>query len=360
MSPPALPAPDLQHWLPATFRERGVAVPFTSPALAGARIRLLERRPDVIVPHPGGARGVYVFALASLAEFCVPTLHDFRLAARLATLPCLSPTSVRLASIAVAAEGAAGRPAAAAAAAAEAADGQRQSAFFTRLLAALEADTPATANERGVSQAVHQLARRTGRTPEAVLADISQLAAELARSALDAPPGPAAPGRGRVLLAAIATLGAEVQAWPGQGGKHPAAPQVVAAATAMQAAGGLVLREANKVMADPATLMRSWGQSQAGLAALVAQPDWMLDGWEHICLLWRICGSDEERAAALAEIALLLPPVPAEADAWFAGEAALIALLHARPPNAQAACVREPSQGVSLTARNERIRSLAA
>ncbi len=365
MSPPALPAPDLQHWLPATFRERGVTVPFTSPALAGARIRMLERRPDVIVPHPGGARGVYVLALASLAEFCVPTLHDVRLAGRLATLSGFSPGSVRAAAAAVAAEGAAGRSAASAAAAAQAADGRRQAAFFGALLAAMEPDAQATPDRRNSQLAVQQVARRTGRSPEAVMADISLLAAELARSALDGPAGAngaAPPGRGRALLAAIAAMAAEMQAWSAAEGGIPAALQAVEAAGAMHAAGRLALQAGNKLLADLPGLLGRWAESQAGVFAAVRQPDWLLDGWEHVCLLWRACGADEERAATLAEIILLLPPVPAEADLWFAGEPALLARLHARPPTTHAAglAVHDPSQAVNLKARNERIRSLAA
>ncbi len=360
-----LQAPDLQHWLPATFRERGVAVPFTTPALAGARIRMLERRPDVIVPHPGGARGVYVLALASLAEFCVPTLHDVRLAGRLASLTTFSPGSVRAAAAAVAAEGAAGRAAASAATAAEAADGRRQAGFFGALLAAMEADGQPGIERRGGQLAVQQLAKRTGCTPEAVMADLSLLAAELARSALDGPPGPggAMPaGRGRNLLAAIAALAGEIQSWSDKAGELPAAAQIVAVAGAMHIAGGLVLQAGNRRLANLPNLLSWWAESQAESLAVIRRPDWLLDGWEHVCLLWRACGPEEDRAATLAEMALLLPPVPAEAESWLAGDGTLLARLQARPLPAQAACmaIREPSRAVSLTARNERIRSLAA
>ncbi len=353
----------MQHWLPATFRERGVAVPFTTPALAGARIRMLERRPDVVVPHPGGARGVYVLALASLAEFCVPNLHDVRLAGRLAALTSFSPGAVRAAAAGVAAEGAAGRAAAAAASAAEALDSRRQAGFFGALLAAME---PEAGSDRRNSQlAVHQLARRTGRTPEAVMADLSLLAAELARSALDGPPaaqGAAVPGRGRNLLAAIAALAAGVQSWLKATGEIPAAPQILEAAGAMHEAGRLVLQAGNTRLADLPNLLGRWAESQAEILATVRRPDWLLDGWEHVCLLWRACASDEDRAATLAEISLLLPPVPAEADAWLAGEPALLARLHARPlpAYASAPAVRDSSRAIALTARNERIRSLAA
>ncbi len=401
MAPPVLPAPDVQHWQPATLRERGVAVPFTTPALAGARIRLLERRADLIVPNPGGVRGVYVFALGSLAEFCKPTLHDSRLVARLAALSCFTPGSVREAAGAVALEGAAGRPAAAAAAASAALQQQREAAYLNAFLAALQASPQQGAGQPGHNpaqnssqQAIQNLAKRTGRSPEAVMADIALLAATLARSPQDGPAAPGGrptPGRGQNLLAAIAAFAGQVEGWSNQGGQHAAAAPLVAAARTMHEAGSLVLAAGARAVNDPAALLSGWALSQANVTALVAQPDWLLDGWEHICLLWRVSELDAARAAALSEAGLVLPPVPADAALWCAGDPGLQTRLGAIPhtlaggaapqnPGAQAPgsqaggaqnagaqpasapgiIGRDPSQAVSLTARNERVRSLAA
>ena len=48
-------------YLPATFEERGVAVSFTTPALAYARIRKDYRdRLEVVLPNIGDAKGTFV------------------------------------------------------------------------------------------------------------------------------------------------------------------------------------------------------------------------------------------------------------------------------------------------------------
>ncbi len=369
MPPQSPPAPDQPQWQPATFLERGVAVPFTSPPLAGARVRQRERRCDLVVPHPGGARGVYIFSLASLGEFCVPSVHDVLLAGRLLTLPSLTPASVRLTALGVAAEGSAGRAAAAAAEAAVQADRDMETACKAMLLAALARDTDVRGLAADATQrtqiAVHQLARRTGRTPEAVAADIAVLAGRLAQAGLDVPAGPhspALPGRSRMLLKSVGAMATQVQAWGHAGGDQQAALQVAALSEAMAATGQLVLEAAHKLLLDPAALLAGWAAAPDALSARIGRPDWLLDGWEHICLLWRVSADGDARAAALAELTLLLPPIPQEAQPWFAA----IPSLRSNPPVRGAACPlpraggRIPSQAIRLIERNERIRGLAA
>ena len=358
---------DVPYWLPATLRERGLSVPFTSPALAGARVRRMDRRSDLVLPHPGGARGVYIFALGSLAEFCAATMHDVLLAQRLSAAPSLTPAAVRIAARGLAAQGAAGRAAAAAASAAEQADTRRQTAYLAMLLAGRTQDAEQAAGpDQSGQKAIHKLAARTGRTPEAVMADIELLATRLTESGLDVPAGPqatASPGRNRALLTTISAITTEIRAWAtSHASEMKTARQVVAAACAVTEAGRLLLEAAQEAVADPAALLVSWTSSQEALSALIGRPDWLLDGWEQISLLWRATDDDEQRAAALAEMALLLPPTPGEADAWFAGTPALQARLRSRPAagGLPRAGGRVPSQVVGLTERNERIRALAA
>jgi hypothetical protein len=71
----------VESFLPATFLERGVAVPFTTPQLNGARARPGERRPlELIIPNPSGGRGVYILPLEGIHDFCTLTINDRRLA----------------------------------------------------------------------------------------------------------------------------------------------------------------------------------------------------------------------------------------------------------------------------------------
>lgn len=353
-----------QTWLPATFRERGVAVPFTTPQLAGARIRLVDRRFDLIVPHPGGARGVYIFALASLGEFCAASLHDRCLAARLAVLGAPTPGAVRTASRTVAAEGAAGRAAAAAARAAETADGHIRAAFETLLLGLPPRNGIASQTELEMAQAtrkaIQALASRLGGTPEAVQVDIGRLAGQLTDAGLDSPAG----GKGRcaTLLDTMDVTADAMRHWTGTVRDHPAALQVAAAARSFSEAGRLLLAATHKTLQDPAALIAAWGGSMEAVSARCARPALLLDGWEHLCLLWRVAETNSARSEAVEEAAVLLPPIPPEAETWFEAQAPLRARLQAG--GVASALPRAgrslPSQVVNLVERNERIRALAA
>ena len=108
--------PLIQTYRPTTFRERGVAMPFTSPRLAGARVRPAERTgTEFVVPNPSGGRGVYVLHWGGVRQLCAPTVHDTLLHQRVARLPVMDPGGVRGVARQLAAEGMAGKDAALAA-----------------------------------------------------------------------------------------------------------------------------------------------------------------------------------------------------------------------------------------------------
>jgi len=96
---------------PATFVERGVNLPFTTPILLGARARPQEDGSglEVIIANPSGADGVYILPWASIPQICTPTLHDRRLWQLLRDQTSLTPRSVQDAAETVALEGLAGR-----------------------------------------------------------------------------------------------------------------------------------------------------------------------------------------------------------------------------------------------------------
>ncbi len=352
------------NWQPATFHERGVAVGFTSPMLAGARVRLLEHRHELVVPHPGGVRGVYIFALGSLAEFCAPTMYDACLARRLQTLHPLTPSAVRLAARAVAAQGAAGRAAAAAALAAAQLDSLRRAGFEASLLVALAASEacapPAHVPGREVLQT---LAGRSGRTVEAIRADVDLLADQMVGAGLDPPAGTLRRqtdrGRCSVLLASLALMAREIRAWVAQCGDQLGGGQFAVAAETAYLAGQVLLEAAQGQADDSRGLMASWAAAPEPVCARLARPDWMLDGWEPLCLSWQLAHSDDEKAEALADIVPRVPPIPREADGWFAGHPDIQARLRARAPTifVRRLSPQPPSQIVEQIARNERVRA---
>ncbi len=356
--------PDDHNWQPVTFRERGVAVGFTNPLLAGARIRHAERRCELVVPHPGGARGVYIFAIGALAEFCVPTLHDHQLAERLAGLGAFCPATVREAARAVAAGGAAGR--AAMSAARHAAELEAQDAACAQkllFLSILRQDgLGMVAPDSGASEAVLSLARRTGRDADAVRADIMCLAQTLARSGIGIPGADDARGRAGRLLDLIGSVRSSILGWAGAGPSDGPGSTVTQMLSCMHAAGQHLLLSSHALLADHAALLRAWASNPEAVAARLGRLQWLLDGWEHLCLLWQVAETDDQRAEAMGEMAAQIPPLPTEAELWLGDRAELLAPLRQRrqPAGPGGLSHRLPSQIVALVARNERIRAKAA
>ncbi len=84
------------EWQPATFLERGVAVPFTTPPVAMARLRPADdRMPEQIVANASGADGKKAFPLCALSSFTTPSMHDRLLLDLPLALPTVSPGDIR-------------------------------------------------------------------------------------------------------------------------------------------------------------------------------------------------------------------------------------------------------------------------
>ena len=321
--------PLVQAFHPATFLERGVAVPFTTPHLAGVRARPAERGGiEFIVPNPSGGRGVYILGWQGVCQICRPTVHDTRLNAHLAALPAVTPAALRHAAREVAGEGLAGREAQAAAAAGLAAEGQdRLVTNFLLLLALVRQMEPegmgdlaagrgsAFDLEQRARRSVARIAPRLGRPAEAIGAALEELAAVFAGIGL---PGQAPPPRIARLLAGLRRLQQDLGPWVLRTEVEAAArASLVAAAAALTlTCAAQTLSEAQAMTADMAEALRRWTDTPGRVAELVARPEWLLDGWEPICLLWTCAGTDAERSAALGEMAALVPVLPRETSEW--------------------------------------------
>ena len=267
-------------WQPVTFPERGVAAPFTTPHLAGARLRRGARGAlELILPDVCGPGSVGILGWDRVGSLCSPSLFDRRLGTRLAALPALTPAALRAAVIAEAAGGLAGPEAQEAAQAAQAADAGEQARAAAEL-------------------------RQVG-------LEHAGLAALLAPLGLGAEADAARLPR---LGAAVADLAAQVTE---RGAASPEDADWVAAAARHAAAAALPpLLAARALAADPAALLRRLRAAPDGVTAELQRADWVLDGWAWLCRLW--AGQAEARdvpAAALAELAALVPPAPREAGA---------------------------------------------
>ncbi len=360
--------PRLIDFVPATFLQRGVTIPFTAPELAGATARPGERVAlEMVVPNPGGGPGVYILPWDAIWSICRPTAHDCQLVASVGALRAITPAAIRSAARAVAAEGLAGREAAAAAVAATADELRARILLnFTLLLELLrqieprtpgwiapEKDRPAQIQHR--ARAIFAaLATQIGCRQETLATALEDIAGLLCGVGV----GPTADGASLpVLLAAITHLRDDLAGWadshPEQDGQEITLIDGCAALTAAAADG--VIAAARALTADLPALLRAWLQSPAGVSAILTRPDWLLDGWERICLLWRDT-PPPERGIAIIEIISLLPLVPTEANGWVPVDVARATelLRHRRSVRA----LEDWRTGVMLTdliARNERL-----
>ena len=324
--------PPILGFSPTTFLERGVAVPFTTPVLSGARARPGERTPlELIVPNPSGGRGVYILPWDGITALCSPSLHDRRLSTVVSGLRGVTPAAIRAAAREVAAQGFAGREAAQAAAAAGAADHQADLVTNFELLLELvrqveprgenpippEKDQP-THIEQRARRAVARIAPRLGRTPEVIATCLEQLGALYSGVGVH---------RMARLPALVANLGTLRNDMAGHAAANPpddpASGETLADATLIASVVDLTISCARGTLADVhaltsdiIALLRRWLAEPDDLSALLARPEWLLDGWDQIWALWQSADAHLGRGPTLVEIAGLVPVVPREVGDW--------------------------------------------
>ena len=352
-----------QVWRPVTFQERGVAVPFTTPAMAGARARSAARGVELIVPHPAGVRGVYIMTCSEVVNFCAATLHDMRLADRLAAMSSISPQEMRVVAREVAAEGLAGRAAGQAALAAVEAERTEHLMANIALLQMLVQQQGGGACsmaelDRRAKAAILRLAPGLGRAPEAVTSDVEALAGLLAPAGL----GAAAERVRQVqLMQAIVDLAEDLRGLEGSAVTQAGlgAGLILSAAEATLAVTRRCLDAARSRAGDMAALLAAWAKNPGAVRSELTRPDWLLDGWEQICLVWQL-SNESNRRGCLSEMALMVPMIPREAEEWLGAAVddgdrqRLRKLVHGFED------WRTGSLVFDLIARNERVRALAA
>lgn len=327
MALPTLPLVHSHH--PTTFLERGVTVPFTTPLLSGARTRPSDRSGiELIVPNPSGGRGVYIAPWGAICQLCHPTVHDTKLYQAIAERHGITPASIRQAARTVAAQGLAGRDAATAARVAQDNDlRDRLAANFLLLLATIRQTSPPGAApdlagpvteadlERSAKRGIELIAPRLGRSSEVVFNTVEQLADVLTPIGLDAQDPPARVPR---LLSAINRFHREAVQWARDHDDNSGSQAHLAAqiAEVTITCTELTLADARASADDITALLGEWIIAPEALARRLARSEWLVDGWEQICLLWQTATTKAARRAALAEIALLVPILPKEVATW--------------------------------------------
>ena len=318
----------IEKYRPGTFLERGVAVPFTTPMLIGARARPGEREDiELIVPNPSGGRGVYMFSWSALSQFCQPTLHDLALTDRVASIRPITPSAIRRAAESVAAEGLAGH--AVATLATKALERDQQAGLLTnfRLLIGLmqqieapapgqlplERENPLQLQTRA-RRAIGLFAPKIGMDGDQVANALEELAQAYTRLGVGGPNEQAHLPR---LLVELRRFRREMSIWAAahDGPTHEMSLQIAAQADSTVELAQPMIAAAHTRAANVVQLLREHLIAPDKLAAELARPDWLLDGWEMVCLRWRATAPDE-REAVIEELAAMLPPIPEEAAEW--------------------------------------------
>jgi hypothetical protein len=314
---------------PESFPERGVAVPFTTPQLAGARIRSAERTgTEFVVPNPSGGRGVYVLHWGAVRQLCRPTVHDTLLHQRISRLPSMDPGAVRLVARQLAVEGLAGHEASLAAAAS--AQSERTELVLVNFLLLvllmeqvepaglpISADTERTPElDRRARRIVTHVAGSIGRGAAQISADLEALATLFVPIGLEAAMPPARlPRMTARLESAAETLGK----WAGQFPDDDCASLASSLSRSAYLTAGcavMSISAARRLTGDMRNLLRLWAGNPAEIAKQTAGPEWILDGWERFCLLWETADTISVQRAVLREMAQLVPMLPKEAASW--------------------------------------------
>jgi hypothetical protein len=309
---------------PASFPERGALVPFTTPALAAARIRAAEGgRRECLLPGFSGGPGIYVVGWRGLPEVMGLTLHDRALHRALSAADAINPETVRRVALAVASRGFAGLAAAEAARGALARDADYALLTHTLLVAELlrwagldpaELVSASLGRDDRRDRARAALVGIAGRlriVPDALSDRVEMLSRTVFPLGLKAAP---ADGRLRQGLARIAWLRDEMREWSGREHTETAAVAAAVAECAgmTEQVGRRRLDALDPLLGDVRALVMMDGQAidqlRAGLEAL----SWIEDGWGYVDQLWQMAlnESAEAQRAAICAIHQAMPVLP--------------------------------------------------
>ncbi|MFC7334972.1 hypothetical protein [Rhodocista pekingensis] len=314
------------HGRPSTFAERGVCVPFTTPILAQARIRMdAQERLECLLPGFSGGKGTYVFGWKALPEVIRITLHDRALHREILETKANTPDTIRHCSLQVAARGFAGLAAAAQARQALALD--RDYTVLTNYVFVLEllkqvgtqapdllrAGLDSEATRQRAKSALTRVAEGFGMVPDMLYGRVEELSTLLAPLGLPQAPHP---GRLRQLMRRLEWFRDDVATW------------AVTEATEAESLARFMAECADQTLTIAATRLarvdplltrlrpivtgeeKSLREVRAGVTSL----SWLLDGWDYICQHWEDsrAQSDEVQRLAMCELFRIAPIIPVQ------------------------------------------------
>lgn len=307
-----------------------MALPFTTPMPGGARARLSRNRGiELIVRNPAGGKGVYVMPLSALTTLCRPTLHDKVVCNRLAFLETVTPTTVRAIGRAAAAEGLAGEDAMRTARQAGKSEETDRRAVVHHLLSTLIRQVGAGPDaspaipgpdladlDTRARQIVAWLAPRLGQSAGWGIKALNAIADTMTAV------GIGDLGRMSALVNLLAAMREQIADWANtqrDSDRVLWAHTVCSIVEFTRSRAATMLVRTRTLTDDMVGLLRLWATDAPAIIRIAERPEWLLDGWEQICLIWNHAQDNSARRVALAEIADCIPTIPRELNEWDGG-----------------------------------------
>lgn len=315
------------------FIARGTTVPFTTPALHQARLRIdAAGELEALLPAFSGADGTYVVPFRTLPSVATLTVHDRALLSAIVDRHARSPEALHSAAFDVARSGLAGARAADTAAKALAREQDETEWAKAWLIAGAIAQAPAekangggaTGDRSAMPLAPAALMQPDGRDKARALlrpvAAILRASVDEVLQRLDewgaligaiGVRGMQRPSRLRRAAGAVGELASQVQRWSeddissdGDIGRE----LVVLAAGVARTCGALIAR-LDELADGPAAVLADWDRRRNEIGMLADSASWVLDGWDIHVLSWRDAAgqSRSSQAATIREIRLAFP-----------------------------------------------------
>ena len=321
---------------PATFAERGAAVPFTTPILSLTRVRPGARHGlEILVPSFAEGRGIYVIPWQAVPDMVGMTFLDGFSISAFVGAGGLPPRDVRAAGLKAARNGLAGPAAAKAARAALAQDDEHKTVTHFLLLielmraAGLESMEElrrtfgSPEGDAAVKRFIGVTAQRLRLEPAVLDARLAEISQAMSPIGLSYAPEP---GRLRRRMNDLAWFAEAVEEWSKED-RSDAAPVgrfCVEVARQTFDLGRDVLKEFDRQARGVGPTLRDWTEKRRDAADLADRLEWLTDGWDFVAASWRTAerGDAVERQMAVSEIFRVLPLVPEKESALRHADAA--------------------------------------
>ncbi|EDP63425.1 hypothetical protein BAL199_20620 [alpha proteobacterium BAL199] len=312
-----------RYW-PATFEERGVVAPFTTPTLAFSRVRSDQRDGlEILIPGMSGGSGVYVIAWPSVREVFRMTVHDRALHEAIQDTKATTPRMMRRCANQTAMTGLAGPDSLECSKVAlEQEENERLLTNFYLINSVVDRLSPTPASltvaelsspqgQRKARQILDQIADGLGASSEKIYRCLEVWSDLIAPLGLSMMPHEC---RLRRLMKRLEAFRMNAGEWNQRSNADPDGLSLLAADVAKLTldVGYPVIAEVDAFASNLAETLTGWKKVEPVIQDRLDRLSWLLDGWEHVLTIWDsvLESAIWEQVEAMEEIVRMLPLVP--------------------------------------------------